>query len=531
MKRSKKPIFLAITFVIVGLMISVNASSVQKTEYSDNIRAIEWNFEERSITSERTSVSKPVKMSTSSMGKLSADPLYAGEFPALDTNGQIIIIGFENYDEENVYFSFSANGGTTWDEGAYGWILDAMPEKPSISYSSGNLFYGVVVPNWEVSGQVTLVEFIDGSDPDTWQAATWEWEDDGIYGFEGASIASAEPNDPLKWGYITLSGFNGYDGRNADGCPFTKYSTGDGYATISWLISGDTGEVLEDCTNPANDLDPITKLNYGIWQRFNSDEGFYNIELRVDDFEYDIEARDSFVTAGELVTPENNQNPDVSAYNDNVIIVSQTDIGGNNDIICYYSDDGMDNFGTSYVASTADDETNPKIVATDENEAICIFIKDGDLYSCTTEDGGATWSDPELASEVENVQSGDVCSLGFAYDSEQIVYFGSSGVELPILEIESISGGIGVSANVKNIGNADATNVQWSINLDGLVLLGKESSGSFATIAPGESKQIKSKFPLGFGDMDITITANSNEGASAEKTASGKLLLFLITGL
>jgi hypothetical protein len=525
MNRSKKPIFFAITLVVVGLMISVNASTVSKTENLDNVRTINWNLEERSLTSERISVSKPVKMQTSSMGKLSADPLYSGEFPALDSNGQIIILGFENYDEENVYFSFSANGGTTWDEGAYGWILEAMPEKPSIAYSSGNTFYGVVVPNWEVSGQVTLAEFIDGSDPDTWQAGTWDWEDDGIYGFDGASMASAEPNDPLKWGYITLSGYNGYDGRDANGCPFTKYSTGDGYATISWLISGQTGEVLEDCSNPANDLDPITKLNYGIWQRFNSDEGFYNIELRVDDFEYDIEARDSFVTAGELVTPENNQNPDVSAYNDNVIIVSQTDVAGNNDIICYYSDDGMDNFGASYVASTVDDETNPKIVAIDENEAICIFIKDGDLYFSVTQDGGATWSTPEIASEVENVQSGDVCSIGIAYDSEQIVYFSKSGIAQPIIEIESISGGIGVSATIKNIGDATAENFDWSIKSDGLVFIGGEKSGK-ATLEPGQSIQVKTGFMLGFGGIDITVTADI-----AKETASARLLLFLVVGL
>jgi hypothetical protein len=38
--------------------------------------------------------------------------------------------------------------------------------------------------------------------------------------------------------------------------------------------------------------------------------------------------------------------------------------------------------------------------------------------------------------------------------------------------------------------------------------------------------EISSGFPLGFGDIDITVVADT-----ATETATGKLLLFFITGL
>ena len=185
MNRNKKPFLIAITLVIVGLMITATASSVPQTENKQIKKMIQRNSDAVSIQSERISLSKPYKMPTDSIGVLSGEPLYIGEFPAFDTNGQIIVLGFENFDEENVYFSYSPDGGTTWDEGAYGWQLEAMPEKPTIAYSSGNQFYGTIVPNWQVSGQVTLIEFIDGGDPESWLAGTWDWEDYGIFGFEG----------------------------------------------------------------------------------------------------------------------------------------------------------------------------------------------------------------------------------------------------------------------------------------------------------------------------------------------------------
>ena len=102
----------------------------------------------------------------------------------------------------------------------------------------------------------------------------------------------------------------------------------------------------------------------------------------------------------------------------------------------------------------------------------------------------------------------------------------------PALEITEIKGGFGVSATVKNSGTADATNIDWSIKLSGgLVILGKEKTGTIASLAPETTETIKSGLLLGFGKPTITIIAECDEGATANATASGTLFLFFLLGL
>jgi hypothetical protein len=92
----------------------------------------------------------------------------------------------------------------------------------------------------------------------------------------------------------------------------------------------------------------------------------------------------------------------------------------------------------------------------------------------------------------------------------------------PEIVIDSIGGGLGVKAVIKNIGTADATGVAWAINLDGgLILIGKSKTGT-VDIAAGASQTV-SDFVFGFGKPTITVTADT-----ASKTATGTVLLFFV---
>jgi len=92
-------------------------------------------------------------------------------------------------------------------------------------------------------------------------------------------------------------------------------------------------------------------------------------------------------------------------------------------------------------------------------------------------------------------------------------------VAIPLIEIGEISGGFGISAEIKNIGAADAINVNWCIELGGLVFLGKESTGTFEKIIPGFGPKAETGLIFGIGPIQMTITADE-----AEKTAKALLI-------
>jgi hypothetical protein len=95
----------------------------------------------------------------------------------------------------------------------------------------------------------------------------------------------------------------------------------------------------------------------------------------------------------------------------------------------------------------------------------------------------------------------------------------------PALEIGTVTGGFGLKASVKNTGAGAATNVDWTITLDGkLVFLGKSSTGTIATLAAAGEEPIKAKFILGIGNTNIKISATCDEGKTAEVTKTALVL-------
>ncbi|MCX6662099.1 MAG: PKD domain-containing protein [Euryarchaeota archaeon] len=179
---------------------------------------------------------------------------------------------------------------------------------------------------------------------------------------------------------------------------------------------------------------------------------------------------------------------------------------------------GSTGISYSFTASTTDPETEDiyyKFSWGDGNESAWL----GPFASGATATGSHIWS---TAGDFDiKVKAKDINDAESDWSPVHTITIAAG----PSLVIQPITGGLlKVKTSIKNTGGAAATAVDWSIKLDGgIILLGKESTGTIATIAAGGEVAISSKLILGFGATVITVTAGT-----ASATQNAKVLLFLI---
>jgi hypothetical protein len=162
------------------------------------------------------------------------------------------------------------------------------------------------------------------------------------------------------------------------------------------------------------------------------------------------------------------------------------------------------------------------------------YVKGGNLWYKVSEDSGATWSaaiqkNDQDGTVVNEKSAVDLCKAGIAFTDNRngnndIFFAEAKGAAAPQIVIGAISGGIGVSAVISNVGDAAATNVAWSIVTEGTVFIGKEKTGTIATLNPGASETVKTGLMLGFGAITVKVTADT-----ATKTQGFKLLLIFVS--
>jgi len=103
----------------------------------------------------------------------------------------------------------------------------------------------------------------------------------------------------------------------------------------------------------------------------------------------------------------------------------------------------------------------------------------------------------------------------------------------PELELGEITGGTGVSVVIENVGDSDATDIEWSITIDGGLLLipyGGYVEGTIDLLAAGDSADIGISFVFGLGlgiftDLPtIAVSVDAADMDPLEKTAIVKII-------
>ena len=100
---------------------------------------------------------------------------------------------------------------------------------------------------------------------------------------------------------------------------------------------------------------------------------------------------------------------------------------------------------------------------------------------------------------------------------------------LPTLEIRAITAKIGhAKITIKNNGKVNVPLCNWSISIEnGMVLLGKQTTGSFQNLDVGQTTSLQSNLVFGYGKPTITVKLETQEQVF-EKSRTVNLILFFI---
>lgn len=100
----------------------------------------------------------------------------------------------------------------------------------------------------------------------------------------------------------------------------------------------------------------------------------------------------------------------------------------------------------------------------------------------------------------------------------------------PKIEIDKIKGGISkIKVTLNNIGDGEANEINWKINLiGGFILRGYESSGTISKISPEEQYNITSSRIFGLGRTDVKVTIETSDGNVINKTENGIVIFFFV---
>jgi len=308
---------------------------------------------------------------------------------SLCEGNRIMFAGYHDELIANVTSTWSTDYGQTWDPG-----YDSPIEW---FYPTGDLWGGIrgfatalSNPDYGNGGNTLVLDVVDPTNPASWIDSVIWWSDYGWYNNKDVEMACDNSQNNWEYGIISYVWSTTYGGGYTD-APSMVIADPDiqGYFWIFWL-EDENKDNFNGSAHTDVDIDLETHLIYNVWDWYNETSGMWELVVFYWDF------IDPLNDLGNLTLIKGNGNlqyPSIQAYNDNVIILAETDENGNKDIICYYSDDGANNFQTVFVADSENDERYPNVCHVSEQTFYGTYIESNNLIGTKTIDSGANWDD------------------------------------------------------------------------------------------------------------------------------------------
>jgi len=446
--------------------------------------------------------------------------------PSLATDGGagVCLAGevYEGAFDADIHFRTSVDGGSTWlpEDGTIYFDLASagfIPEKPVVDFSGDLGGIGTYQPVGDLSmPQFDMDSITDWDAGNGWTLLTWNTDD----------MVDIDSVDAAGWNsqYSPIAEFSkGILGYSGDDDTTTNvlhllWSNSETGGTSLWTGSGDADYEWEHIKL---DNDLSTGMHYEAYE-ITSNQGEHAPGVEIDwaqlDGTDDWWQGDWYSTLIEGATT-----PDIDAANGKCYCVFEFNGG----ISCAFTNDNGNNFNTIEISSTGN---NPHVAIAGSN-VIVTLIRNGNLIAYISENAGTSWEEITINDDsgtvVDDTHSASVAGSYIAWTKEaggySSIYFDTAGLDVPIIEIDSVSGGLGITAVIKNTGTADANDLSYSISATGGILgmIDKEASGTIS-ITAGDSQSISLPMIIGFGSITVAVQA----GSASESLQGTQLLIF-----